>query len=370
MTYLLPLFHSTCHWTFFSALPGVNPRDIPLPLPLPGWFIIGALVLSFLMHILFVNLLVGGSLLTLWAELKGRKDPAYDRLARQIAATVTVNKSLAVVLGVAPLLCINTIYTVFFYTANSLTGNLWISIIPLVTIGFLLLYWHKYSWEKYKYKKTFHLGILGAALVILLFVPLIFLANINLMLFPAEWASIKGSFSALFLSNVLPRYLHFLCASLAVTGLFLVGYMKRRAYPFQEIFQGLSISRRRVLKLGYRLALFASLAQLLLGPLNLFTLPWHAVTWGLAHAIIAGTVLALTAIVLLWKEIKGPEHHLGKRFYLIVLLLSITVLFMGTGRHIYRAVALHPHQKKIEHETAHHRELVQEAAEKKQGTGT
>jgi cytochrome c len=336
--------------TSSSAVP--VPRDIPLPLPLPEWLLVFVLVVSFLLHILFVNLMVGGSILTLWAEIKGLKDKKYDRLAREIANTITVNKSLAVVIGVAPLLSINTLYTLFFYSANSLTGTLWISIVPLVSIAFLLLYFHKYSWEKYRDKKRFHIWLNGIAVLLFLFVPFIFLTNINLMLFPGKWGSIRGFFSAMFLANVLPRYLHFLCASLAVTGLFLFWYMKRKRYVFEERLEG--FSRNRVLRKWYGLALVASLAQLGFGPLNFFTLPWHAVTWGLAYIFMAGVGFALFAMFLMWRELKGPEEQLGRYFYLIAVILSITVLFMGTARHVYRATALAPHQKEIRQKTERH----------------
>jgi cytochrome c len=331
-----------------SAVPEL--RDIPLPLPLPEWLLVFLLVISFLLHILFVNLMVGGSILTLWAEIKGLKDKKYDRLAREIADTITVNKSLAVVIGVAPLLSINVLYTVFFYSANSLTGTLWISIVPLVSIAFLLLYFHKYSWEKYKEKKRFHIWLNGIAAVILLFVPFIFLTNINLMLFPEKWGSVRGFFSAMFLANVLPRYLHFLCASLAVTGLFLFWYMKRKRYSFEDKLK--DFSRNRVLRKWYGLALAASLTQLVLGPLNFFTLPWQAVTWGLAYIFLLGIGFAFFAMFLMWRELKGPEEKLGRYFYLIAVILSITVLFMGTGRHVYRAIALAPHQQDIKKSTA------------------
>ena len=114
------------------------PKDIPLPLPVPEWLLIFLLVLSFGLHIIFVNLMVGGTLLTFFAQIKGLREPDYDTLAHEIAKTITVNKSLAVVLGVAPLLTINTLYTIYFYTANSLTGLFWIAIIPLVTVAFPL----------------------------------------------------------------------------------------------------------------------------------------------------------------------------------------------------------------------------------------
>ncbi|HLP59818.1 MAG TPA: c-type cytochrome [Candidatus Deferrimicrobium sp.] len=329
------------------------PRDVPLPFPLPGWLLVAILVLSFLLHILFVNFMLGGSILTLWAERRAikRNDPSYERLAREIADTVTVNKSLAVVLGVAPLLTINAFYTLYFYSSNALTGVLWLSIVVLVSTAFLLLYTHKFTWEKYKNKKQFHISLIVVAVVIFLFVPFIFLTNINLMLFPGKWGTIKGFFSAMFLANVIPRYFHFITASLAVTGLFLFGYMKQRRYPFETVFKGGSFSRNYILRKWYRLALFASLAQLGFGPLNFFTLPWHAVTWKLVFVLLTGISFAITAMILLWRELKGPDEELGKRFYLIAGILTITVLFMGTGRHVYRATALNPHQEQIQQRT-------------------
>ncbi|NJO91520.1 MAG: hypothetical protein HC831_23070, partial [Chloroflexia bacterium] len=76
------------------------PKVIPLALPLPEWLLVVLLVVSFLAHILFVNLMVGGTLLTFWYEIRGLKNKEYDTLAREIGRTITVNKSLAVVLGV------------------------------------------------------------------------------------------------------------------------------------------------------------------------------------------------------------------------------------------------------------------------------
>ncbi|WP_222597114.1 hypothetical protein [Chitinophaga pinensis] len=225
------------------------PKDIPLDLPLPEWLLVTILVISFLAHIVFVNLMLGGSLLTLWAEIKGLKDKDYDRFAYETAKTITVNKSLAVVLGVAPLLSINTLYSVYFYSANALTGLMWISVIPLVTIAFLLTYLHKYSWEKLAGNKALHIAIIAAAVLVFLFIPLIFLVNINLMLFPEKWGTVRGFLSALVLPNVFPRYLHFICASLGVTGLFIFWYTGRKNYPFESYYTHLTrytIKRKRI----------------------------------------------------------------------------------------------------------------------------
>jgi cytochrome c len=118
----------------------VVPHDLPLPLPAPVPVLVAVLLVFFLMHIVFINMMVGGAFLTLWYQLKGLKDRKWDNVAHDIAASITVNKSIAVVLGVGPLLAINTLYTTYFYTANALTGAFWISIVPLVAGAFLLTY--------------------------------------------------------------------------------------------------------------------------------------------------------------------------------------------------------------------------------------
>jgi len=142
------------------------PRDIPLPLPASPELLHVLLVVAFIAHILFVNLMVGGSILVLGCELRGFGKPDYDRLARELAVTVTVNKSLAVVLGVAPLLLINVLYTIHFYTANALTGTAWILLIPAIATAFLLLYLHKYTWDRLADHKWIHVGILAIAVAL------------------------------------------------------------------------------------------------------------------------------------------------------------------------------------------------------------
>lgn len=335
------------------------PNDIPLDLPLPEWLLIVLLVVSFLLHIVFVNLMLGGSILTLWAQIKGLKDKDYDSLAHEIAKTITVNKSLAVVLGVAPLLSINTLYTLYFYSANVLTGLMWISIIPMVAIAFLLTYLHKYTWKSLENNKPMHIAIIGLAVLVFLFIPLIFLTNINLMLFPEKWGTIQGFLSALMLPNVFPRYLHFIFASFAVTGLFLFWYIGRKNYPFEEHF--VTLTRYEVKKKAYSLTLAASVAQFIMGPLVLNTLPSKGIGYNLIIIIFIGASIALPAMWWIWKSITGPEADINKHFVKVAIALSITVVFMGSGRHVYRANALAPHQALVKAKTKEFQRLSAEA---------
>lgn len=335
------------------------PHDIPLPLPAPEPLLIVLLVLAFLAHLLFVNLMLGGSLLTVFYEWRGLRRPAYDHLAHEIAKTVTVNKSLAVVLGVAPLLLINVLYTIYFYTANSLTGLAWILLIPLITLAFVLTYLHKYSWQAMSVHKRLHIGLGLCASGLFLAIPFVFLGNAVLMLFPERWSSIQGFMSVLTVPSVLTRYFHFLFASLGVSGLALVGYFRRRQYDVEAHLPGLS--REEVIRQGYTLTLVASCLQFLAGPLVMVSLPSHGFSLAMLGSIGVGVLAALPALWLIWRELQSPRP--GQRFVQISGLLSITVLLMVTGRHQYRQTALASHQRQMQAHTAHYQRQVQAAAD-------
>lgn len=324
-------------------------KDVTLPLPLPEWLLIVVLILMFLVHLLFINLMVGGTILSFIYEILGKKNRDYITLSEEIGKTITVNKSLAVVMGVAPLLAINTLYTKFFYTANSLTGLVWLLVVPLVIISFLLVYLHKYTFKVLEQRPRLHLAILGAALALFLFIPFIFLTNINLMLFPDKWAVVRGFWDALLTPAVFTRYFHFVNASLAITGLFLVRYIGRKKYLFEDKFN--TISRKELQRQFYKIAFYANLAQFVIGPINLLALPSIGMKADTLFTIIGGAIIAIVPTYYLWKEITASTENVGKYFIRIVVFFSITVLFMGTGRHLYRANAVRPYQVEMKKNT-------------------
>lgn len=335
------------------------PKDIPLPLPLPEWLLVTLLIVSFLMHIIFINLMVGGSIVTLWAQIKGLKEKKYDDFAHEIAKTITVNKSMAVVLGVAPLLSINTLYTVYFYSANALTGFAWIMIIPLVTIAFLLTYLHKYTWKALENNRRLHISIIALAVAIFLIIPLIFLTNVNLMMFPEKWGTIKGFMSALTLPNVFPRYFEFLGACIAVTGIFIVWYNKRKNYPVEEIY--ISFTRLDLKRLGFSIAVLGLALQILFGIVVLFTLPSKGIGFDVIGMMaIAGLLLAI-ALWYSYQSLVGTADKIDLHFNKIVTFVFIFMLFYGGSRQLYRHNSLDKHQQLMAAHTEEFQRLSLEA---------
>ena len=70
-------------------------KDVTLPLPVPEWLLIVVLIIMFLVHLLFINLMVGGTILSFFYEILGKKNKDYRTLSEEIGKTITVNKSLA-----------------------------------------------------------------------------------------------------------------------------------------------------------------------------------------------------------------------------------------------------------------------------------
>ncbi|MBU0984777.1 MAG: cytochrome c [candidate division Zixibacteria bacterium] len=336
--------------TLLSLIKTPVPRDLSLPLPLNPDDLAIILVVLFLVHIFFVNLMMGGVILSVIFEIVGKYRKEYDQLAYRISETVTANKSLAVVLGVGPLLCISLLYTMHFYAANALTGYAWISVIPLVIIAFLVTYLHKYTWHKWTGPdKNRHIALGVGAVFVFMGIPMIFLANINLMLFPDKWPEIQGFFSSLEVGNVFPRYFHFLMASLALTGLFLAGWFGRKKYALEKNLPG--CNRGSVRRIFYRITFYATIAQLAFGPLVFATLPIGGVTTDLFILISLGVAVALLLLALLRLEIRSGDEHIGRHYAWIGLLFTVLVLVMGTGRHMYRESSLMTHKALIADKT-------------------
>lgn len=325
----------------------VAPRDLPLPLPLEEATLKSLLIPLFLLHIVFVNLMVGGSLLATIYEYIGLKDKKYDTLAEHIAATVTVNKSMAVVLGVGPLLVISLLYTLQFYTANSLTGHAWILIIPLATLAFITTYIHKYTWESWSggNRKRLHLAVGTISTGLFLTIPWIFLANVNLMQFPDSWYDVRGFFSTLKIGNgqVYFRYMHFMGACIAVTSLFLCMWLTRNSRVVEALPEG--FSKAGIRRHFYKIAFWVSAAQFIIGPSTLLIMPWVGMNIVVVSAFVVGAMLAMVLLGMLWAEIKSSDAKIGRFWFPLLFVFQFIAYSMGTGRQFYRDQALAEHME-------------------------
>ena len=325
------------------------PRDLPLPLPLNEVTLKSLLVPLFLLHIVFVNLMVGGSILTAVYELLGVKRPHYDRLAWHIAATVTVNQSLAIVLGIGPLLAITLVYAVQFTSANASTGHAWVLIIPLTTLAFLATYLHKFTWNRWNtgVAKGLHIVLGMLATLLFLAIPWIFLANVHLMQYPEHWYDIHDFWSSLRIDNysVCFRYLHFVAACLCVTALFLCVWLTRSQRAIAALPN--EFTKGSIRRHFYKLAFYVSLIQFVVGPITLAVMPPAGRDITVVAIFMVGACLAVCLVWALWLETVASDEKVGRMWVPIFFVFQLVAYSMGAGRQMSREVALADDIEKI-----------------------
>jgi hypothetical protein len=207
------------------------PLPDPLPLPLPPGALKALLLATFTLHLMAVNLGVGGSLIMAVHALRGR--PQDRELVRRVTPMLPAAVTFAITLGIAPLLFVQLTYGPFFYTASVLTAVPWLALIFLLMGGYTLLY--RFVGSSTSERLRTASGILGALL--LLSVGLMQVNVITLSLRPDLWAAQAAASPHGLRMNTAdptlwPRFLHMAAGFVAVAGLFLAGWGAWRDHAF------------------------------------------------------------------------------------------------------------------------------------------
>ena len=258
------------------TVPGLDPLGIPGP---PQLFI-ALQLLTMLLHVLFMNLVLGGNVLALVlnvAAIFGRREA--NPMANIVYQTTPAAISMAITMGVAPLLFLQVLYAPFFYSANLLLGFAWFSIIIVLLIGFYLTYFLSLRgsnglqkrlgrWDD-KPGRRLIVGLLTTAAV--LWVAWILTNNHELTLNPKLWAQ-NGEWKSprLFVdaSSTIPRYLHSVVGATAIAGIWAaaIGWWRTRRGI------GSSDVNTAMVRFGLTAAGIITVIQIVLGFLFLFSL--------------------------------------------------------------------------------------------------
>ncbi|MFI5142694.1 MAG: hypothetical protein ACHQQS_11695 [Thermoanaerobaculales bacterium] len=307
----------------------------PAPLPGPPWLFHVLWVLTFLIHLLFVNTVLGGTLLAALAGLA----PAGRREIRILFVEMNAwTISLAITFGIAPLLFVQVLFGRFFYTATILVAWAWLGLLGLLTVGYYLNYLAKFRLRAGKSAGT----ILVVEAVCFLAIAMIQVAINLLHMQPAHWPAVAANgWAALADPSFLPRFGHFVLAAVALAGVLLAWVAVRRAE------RGADAERcRGMARFGVRAALIATVVQLAVGFLLLLSLPEDvlkafmrggAATMGpLTLGILAGVVLLMVLA-----QISDPLVQRAKVRRAAELLVG-AIVFMVVSRHKLRSLYLAP----------------------------
>lgn len=332
-----------------QALP--IPTDIQLPIPGNIGLFEVLLIASFLLHIIFVNVTISLSTGAVVLEMSGmvKKNSLYDKMAQICSFHASIHKSIAVVLGVGPLLIVSVIYTQFFYPSTILIGKAWLSVIILLITAFLLLYVYKFTWDKMSNRKGLHLLIGLLATLILLFVPLIFIVNIVSMLHPEKWMTANGFFHSLFhYPQIWQRYAHFILASFAAGGFYMYLFyaFKQKRRKDQVLGEEELIVETNMKRVGIKATFWITACQLIAGMLVLMSLKRDVMLLYMGEdSLLTGLLVASIAItlVLLGFLYMAGRNDSNRAFLGAIASFVLVVAVMGWMRHEVRESYVQPH---------------------------
>ncbi len=191
---------------------------IPTPdvLQVPwGWFQV-LLTVTFFLHLLVMNILLGCSLITFFRHAAGKTSATNRVIAKKLPFTVafTIN------FGVAPLLFLQVIYGHFMYASSVLMALYWLSIVGILIFTYYGTYIYSLNYDR---APDFHTVLSGFIATTLLVVAFIFTCNLALSVNPDSWsayfANPEGTLLNLSNPTIFPRFLHSVFGSVAVGGL-------------------------------------------------------------------------------------------------------------------------------------------------------
>lgn len=274
---------------FESVVPQVDPIAVPAPI----WLVQFLLSFTFILHLLAMNFVLGGGIIAAVNEIKGRRTGLQHHfdLSRRLSKSLPIAMAFTINLGVPPLLFLQVLYGHFFYTSSIIMAWPWLSVILLVILAYYGYYLYNFRFEKLSGARFWTVG--GSALL-LTAVAFLYTNNMTLMLTPDTWKEVYvGSASGAFLNlgelTLVPRFLHFFIAALAVGGLFVIvyGLAKRNTEPEFA---------KWAIKHGTWWFLIPTFIQFAVGILFLITLP-RDVMMLLMGGSITGTAFLLIAIM-------------------------------------------------------------------------
>lgn len=304
----------------------VIPQLDPLPLPAPAallWFL---LLLTFFLHVVAMNAVLGGSIISAFARRRAVTDPFASELTRLMAKSMPVAIAATVTLGVAALLFLQVLYGRLFFTSAILMAWIWLAVVPMLIVA----YYGAYAIAFRPSTPRRALPVVAVALVVA--VAFIYSNNMSLMLRPEAFrdlylASGRGWHLNLGDRVLYPRFLHMVTGAIAVAGLLVatLGAVRRRR---DEAFGAWAIAH------GARWCMIATTVNFAIGVWFLGVLPVPIILMligksPLAAAMLAmGIVAAAAAVVFLMTAVTSafPGRRVGIGAITMALSLALMLL--------------------------------------------
>jgi hypothetical protein len=313
----------------------------PTPIPGPEWLFHFLLVFTFILHAIFMNLTLGGTLIAAFAQAVsgGRPDDPRTVLARRLMGINTYGISLAITTGIAPLLFVQVLYQQYFYSATILIAWVWLFFLVMLMLGYYAVY-------VYKFKSVpagrGGAGWLGFAAVMFLLIAMVHVAVNLIHSQPEKWAAIAANpWSILADGAYFPRLVHFVLASLGFTALVATWWAVRQASAGRDVELNTAIARR-----AWKWALWTTVIQVADGFLLLFVLPRHVLLGVMRGGLatlgpLTVSILLGIGLLMMLSRVSNPVEKAGAVTGTLGTM-TLTIAVMAITRHQVRELYLEP----------------------------
>ena len=322
--------------------PSMVPTVDPNPLPAPYWVFKLLLIVTFFLHMLAMNCMLGGAALALMARWRQGTNKYGNRIFFDVAKKVPVLLAATISLGIAPLLFVQVLYGQYFYTSSILLAWPWFLVIVLLVAAYYGFYFVSYRGER-RPRAAGRVMLFSTMLVLI--IGFIYTNNITLGLVPSRWAQKyfsgpEGWHLNLSEPTLFPRYLHFMTSAVAVGGLLLVliAWAKWKHDPDYA---------RAIFHFGGKAFLYATMAQFIVGFWFLLSLPHDLIMLfmggnALATLLLAfGVIAALASIFLMSDALR--KDNVRRAAIAVSAITALIVLTMCVMRDILRDAYLNPY---------------------------
>jgi hypothetical protein len=324
------------------------PAPDVLGIPGPAWLFELLLHLTFVLHLVLMNFLVGGAVIAMiergraWRSGDEHATSESRALARWFEKKLPTAFALTVTFGVAPLLFVQTLYGQFFYSSSVVMGWPWLFLIVLLLVTYSLTYALSWKGQRFGGWQMIQSAKIVGGLALIAFVVS---NNMGMAIRPDAWAdkyfaSPSGFHLNLDDPSFWPRLLHFMVAALAVTGMILANVGAKRIDRGQA-------EGKRWLELGALWYMIPTAFQIVTGLWWLISLP-REVVMPLLGEDKAATVVFMISITLPLLSLVTMVFALRARrsFPLVHLsswLLTLTIVGMVLTRDAVRRNSLAEH---------------------------
>jgi mono/diheme cytochrome c family protein len=284
-------------------------------------------IVIYTIHLPYVALVIGSASVAMWLTFSDHEipNPRFARLAEDLLRTFLGSKIQMLVLGVMPLLALPFLYGQWFDGVPYAPIGYIMLPVPGIMIGFVLLWFYRGSFAGRKNSFHQHMGMGTLALLVLMGSYFLLLSSIVRLQDPEKWFRLKNIAILLLNWNVIYKFLFFVHAAFAITGVGILFFLFRWSdRPTTGDPEYAAFAR----KFGAGLGLAFTFALPVFNLLYVFTSPDVVFDSGVYMIAVANVFVCMLIAFMLLASLRSPvPRYTSAAFIMFILVFVLSSVF-------------------------------------------